>query len=103
MKMLIGLTMVFYFGYLQHQSTREVALILMWSLIGMAGSFALKELETSRRLLERKLAHVKATGAAALVTANPGCHLQLAWGVRDLGMKQPVWHVVELLGRSLST
>jgi glycolate oxidase iron-sulfur subunit len=67
----------------------------------MAGSFALKELETSRRILERKLAHVQATGADALVTANPGCHLQLAWGVRELGMKQPVLHIVELLGRSL--
>ena len=37
----------------------------------------------------------------ALVTANPGCHLQLAWGVRELGMKQPVLHLEELLGRSL--
>jgi glycolate oxidase iron-sulfur subunit len=68
---------------------------------GMAGSFALKELETSRTILERKLANVRATGADVLVTANPGCHLQLAWGVRELGMIQPVWHVVELLGRSL--
>jgi glycolate oxidase iron-sulfur subunit len=68
---------------------------------GMAGSFALKELETSRKLLERKLAHVRETGADALVTANPGCHLQLAWGVRELGMEQPVLHVVELMGRSL--
>ncbi|HBB17840.1 MAG TPA: (Fe-S)-binding protein, partial [Syntrophus sp. (in: bacteria)] len=68
---------------------------------GMAGSYALKELETSRKLLERKLAHVKATGAAALVTANPGCHLQLAAGLRELQMEQPVLHIVELLGRSL--
>jgi glycolate oxidase iron-sulfur subunit len=68
---------------------------------GMAGSFALKELETSRRILERKLANVRATGADLLVTANPGCHLQLAWGVRELGMKQPVLHIVELLGKAL--
>ncbi len=68
---------------------------------GMAGSFALKELEASRRLLERKLSNVRETGADALVTANPGCHLQLAWGVRELGMKQQVLHVMELLGRSL--
>lgn len=68
---------------------------------GMAGSFALKELETSRKILERKLANVRATGADVLVTANPGCHLQLAWGVRELGMKQPVLHVVELMGRAL--
>ena len=67
----------------------------------MAGSFALKELETSRRILERKLANVRDTDADVLVTANPGCHLQLAWGVRELAMKQPVWHIVELLGKSL--
>ncbi|MHB8829331.1 MAG: (Fe-S)-binding protein [Syntrophales bacterium] len=68
---------------------------------GMAGSFALKELETSRKLLERKLNNVRATEADVLVTANPGCHLQLAWGVRELGLKQPVLHIVELLGRAL--
>jgi glycolate oxidase iron-sulfur subunit len=68
---------------------------------GMAGSFALKEFEASRALLERKLAHVEAAGADILVTANPGCHLQLASGLRELGMKQPVLHIVELLGRSL--
>jgi glycolate oxidase iron-sulfur subunit len=68
---------------------------------GMAGSFALKELQLSRKLLERKLSHVAATGADSLVTANPGCHLQLEWGLRELGMKQPVLHIVELLGRSL--
>ena len=68
---------------------------------GMAGSFALKELDASRKLLERKLGHVRATGADALVTANPGCHLQLSWGVRELGLPQPVLHIVELLGRAL--
>jgi len=66
---------------------------------GMAGSFALKELEASRRILDRKLANVRATGAEFLVTANPGCHLQLAWGVRQARMKQPVLHIMELLGR----
>jgi len=66
---------------------------------GMAGSFALKELEASRKILDRKLANVRATGADILVTANPGCHLQLAWGVRQTRMKQPVLHIMELLGR----
>ena len=66
----------------------------------MAGSFALKEIEASRKLLERKLSRVKATGADVLITANPGCHLQLASGLREQGMKQPVLHIVELLGRS---
>jgi K(+)-stimulated pyrophosphate-energized sodium pump len=35
----IGATMVFYFGYLQKMPTSSVALILMWALVGMAGSF----------------------------------------------------------------
>ena len=66
---------------------------------GMAGSFALKELEASQQILDRKLAHVRATDADWLVTANPGCHLQLAWGVRQAGMKQQVLHITELLGK----
>ena len=68
---------------------------------GMAGSFALKELEASRQILDRKLANVRATGADWLVTANPGCHLQLAWGMRQAGMKQPVLHITELLGKAI--
>ncbi len=37
---LIGATMVFYFGYLKSFSFGNVALILAWSLVGVAGSFA---------------------------------------------------------------
>lgn len=67
---------------------------------GMAGSFALKHLEASGLILKRKLDCVSATGADILVTANPGCHLQLAWGVREEGLPQRVMHLVELLGKS---
>ncbi len=37
---IIGVTMVFYFGYLKKMPAANVGLILFWSLIGMAGSFA---------------------------------------------------------------
>ncbi len=37
---IIGGTMVFYFGYLKQMPAMNVGLILLWSLIGMAGSFA---------------------------------------------------------------
>jgi len=66
---------------------------------GMAGSFALKELDASQKILDRKLANVRATDADWLVTANPGCQLQLAWGVRQAAMKKPVLHISELLGK----
>lgn len=37
---IIGLTMAMYFGALKGMGASEVGLILMWSLIGMAGSFS---------------------------------------------------------------
>jgi glycolate oxidase iron-sulfur subunit len=40
---------------------------------------------------------VNATGASVIVTANPGCMLQLQAGVRLHGSGQRVMHVVELL------
>ena len=40
LEVLIGGTMVYYFGWLQHKDAPTVALIIMWSLIGIAGSFA---------------------------------------------------------------
>jgi K(+)-stimulated pyrophosphate-energized sodium pump len=39
LEILIGGTMVFYFGYLKQMAVWQVALILAWSLVGMAGSF----------------------------------------------------------------
>ncbi len=68
---------------------------------GSAATFGLKFTEESQQILDRKLANVAATGADALVTANPGCHLQLAWGLRQAGMEQPVLHLMEVLGKAL--
>ncbi len=68
---------------------------------GSAATWGLKFSAESRQVLDRKLGNVAATGAAALVTANPGCHLQLAWGLRQAGMPQEVLHVMEVLGRAV--
>ena len=67
---------------------------------GSAGSYNLAEPVMARRLLERKVSHLQATGATAVVTANPGCILQLAAGVRQRGLPMEVLHVVELLDRA---
>lgn len=40
LEILIAGTMVYYFGFLKHLSAPTVALILGWSLVGIAGSFA---------------------------------------------------------------
>jgi glycolate oxidase iron-sulfur subunit len=57
----------------------------------------------ARRLHERKLGHVEATGATVVVTANPRCILQLAQlaaGLGAPGRGVEVRHVVEGLDRA---
>jgi len=68
---------------------------------GSAATWGLKFQGESQQVLDRKLNNVAATGADILVSANPGCHLQLAWGVRQAGLKQEVLHIMELLGRAV--
>jgi glycolate oxidase iron-sulfur subunit len=68
---------------------------------GSAATWGLKFSDDSRQVLDRKLKNVKDTDAELLVTANPGCHLQLAWGLREAGMKQEVLHVMELFGKAI--
>ncbi len=65
---------------------------------GSAATFSLKYTDESQQILDRKLDNVQLTGAELLVTANPGCHLQLAWGLKQAGMSQEVVHISELLG-----
>ena len=45
-------------------------------------------------------ATVTLTGAQVLVTANPGCHMQLGAGARMFQADCQVAHVVELLDES---
>jgi glycolate oxidase iron-sulfur subunit len=67
---------------------------------GSAGIYNLTQPEMAGRLLHRKVNHIRATGAAAVVTANPGCILQIQSGLRAHGSDIPVLHLVELLDRS---
>ena len=52
---------------------------------GAAGIYAISQPVQADILLQRKMAHVVTTGARVVATANPGCHLQLAKGLRDQG------------------
>jgi glycolate oxidase iron-sulfur subunit len=70
---------------------------------GSAGYYNLSQPEYADRLLEPKIDAILATRPAAVVTANPGCMLQLAAGLRSRGRADiPVLHVVEVLDRALS-
>jgi glycolate oxidase iron-sulfur subunit len=56
--------------------------------------------ETSLELLAEKMQDARETRATMIVTANPGCMLQLRAGAEIHGTEQEVLHVVELLDRA---
>jgi glycolate oxidase iron-sulfur subunit len=67
---------------------------------GSAGIYNVMNTSMSLALLRKKMDAVNATGAQWIITANPGCMLQLAGGVRKFGRGQKVLHVVEALDRA---
>jgi glycolate oxidase iron-sulfur subunit len=67
---------------------------------GSAGIYNLTQPEMADRLLRRKVRNVLATSAEAVVTANPGCILQIQAGLRAQGRELPVLHLVEILDKA---
>jgi len=67
---------------------------------GSAGIYNLTQPEMADRLLRRKVRNVESTGADVVVTANPGCILQIQAGLRAQGRERPVLHLVEVLDRA---
>ena len=64
---------------------------------GSAGIYNLTEPEMAARLQRRKVAAIARTGATIVVTANPGCAMQVTAGLREAGYRATVKHLVELL------
>ena len=64
---------------------------------GSAGIYTLTQPDQAEKLLQRKVANVRTTGAAIVATANPGCHLQIARGLKESAANIQVVHPVSLL------
>jgi glycolate oxidase iron-sulfur subunit len=66
---------------------------------GSGGIYNILHYEESMKILDKKMEKVKATGATTVVTANPGCLLQMQMGVDRLGLSQhiQVLHIVDVL------
>jgi len=64
---------------------------------GSAGIYNLRHPELADRLLERKIAHLRRTGAQVLLTGNAGCLMHLRRGVRRAGLPIRVMHPIDLL------
>ena len=68
---------------------------------GSAGTYNLLHPEPARELGERKASAVLATGAQVMVTANPGCWMQVATTLARMGKRMPVAHTVQVLDASI--
>ncbi len=68
---------------------------------GSAGVYNLLQPEPARALGERKARNVLATEAQMLVTANPGCWMQIATTLESMGQRLPVAHTVQVLDAAI--
>ena len=68
---------------------------------GSAGTYNMLQPEPARELGERKAAAVLATGADLMVTANPGCWMQVATTLARMGKRMPVAHTVQVLDAAI--
>ncbi|MGH3886676.1 MAG: (Fe-S)-binding protein [Pseudonocardiaceae bacterium] len=68
---------------------------------GSAGVYNLLNPEPATELGDRKARGVLATGASVLVTANPGCLMQIAASARRLGEHLTLAHTVTVLDASI--
>lgn len=64
---------------------------------GGAGIYSSTQPALSRRLLSRKMDSIEATGVEDVITANPGCMLQVEQGFKANKKKGSVRHVVDIL------
>jgi glycolate oxidase iron-sulfur subunit len=68
---------------------------------GSAGVYNLLQPEAASELGERKAASVLKTGADLLISANPGCSLQIASALQARGERIAVAHTAEILDASI--
>ena len=67
---------------------------------GGAGLYGVHHPELGGRILSDKVAAVKATGAEAVLTPNPGCMMQIGAGLLLEGVEAVVLHPIEILDES---
>jgi glycolate oxidase iron-sulfur subunit len=68
---------------------------------GSAGIYNILNPEPAQELGDRKAANIVATGAQLLVTANPGCLMQVTSAIERSGHPMGMAHTVEVLDASI--
>ena len=67
------------------------------SCCGSAGVYNVTQNEISMKILDEKMGYIASVEPEIVATANVGCMLQYAAGIKRKGMNARVAHVVELL------
>jgi glycolate oxidase iron-sulfur subunit len=67
---------------------------------GSAGIYNIVQPEMANDLLQRKLKHIRSTGARIVATGNPGCLLQIINGAKQTGLDLRVVHPITLLAEA---
>ncbi|MBI3732673.1 MAG: (Fe-S)-binding protein [Chloroflexi bacterium] len=65
---------------------------------GFGGTFSVRLPEVSEAIMLAKLRLAESSGAPVIVTADPGCMMQMAGGISRRGLKLKVMHIAEVLG-----
>jgi glycolate oxidase iron-sulfur subunit len=68
---------------------------------GSAGVYNLFNPEPARELGDRKAANIAGTGAELLITANPGCLMQVRSAMERQGKQIKLAHTVQVLDASI--
>jgi glycolate oxidase iron-sulfur subunit len=69
---------------------------------GSAGVYNLLQPEAARELGARKADSVAASGASLLISANPGCTLQISSSLAARGIELRTAHTAEILDASIN-
>ncbi len=69
---------------------------------GSAGLYNVLRFRDSMKMLERKISNLGSTRADVVATANPGCHIQIEYGIRKFGLAMRVMHPVSLVRMAMS-
>jgi glycolate oxidase iron-sulfur subunit len=69
---------------------------------GSAGTYNLTHVEAANDLLKRKMEHLSKLDVDVLATANTGCYIQLAYGLKEHQLDLQVCHIIELVSGAYS-
>jgi len=70
---------------------------------GAAGIYSILQQSTSQRILEKKLANLLKESPDLILTANPGCMIQIEQGLKSKASNTQILHIIELLYQSYIT